>query len=103
MNMGIVQFLRDNKDRYTARQLKARLLDQGHAEAEIDAAVVLVFGRSPSDSPPPLAQAAGDRADAPASPPARPGFQAMTILIWILVIVFFLPIIKMLVRLLAGG
>lgn len=101
--MGIVQFLRDNKDRYTARQLKARLIDQGHAEAEIDAAAVLVFGRSPSDSTPPLAQAAGDRAEAPASPPSRPGFQAMTILIWILAVMFFLPIINVLVRLLSGG
>lgn len=96
MDERLIRFLRENAQAYTPQQLRERLVAQGHAPADVDGALAIVFGR-PGKAPSP-APGAGE-----AEPvrPVRVGYSIGTVVIWVLMIPFFLGVLRvawMLVR-----
>ena len=67
MNPDIVRYIRENRPIYTREAIRQRLLEAGHAEADIDAAWAAVEADAPSPPAPPAAPP-GEPSDAPFTP-----------------------------------
>jgi hypothetical protein len=74
VNPDVVRYIRDNRPIYTREAIRRRLIEAGHAEADIDAAWAAVEADEPPPAPggPPAAAPPGEPSEAPSDAPFTP-------------------------------